>query len=265
MNLSRNNFVPQFVPHQMVNTALPYNEPSSFVGKVLRIRPNVYEFVCDYCMSQHRSIDNFLRHTETHFQHNEISNAIPSTMAPVPNPNAYMATVPIHPAGTPINSNAPYPVQLQQNRFDTPIDQESGYTDEVYEIVDLGYDFDGKYPNAIAIDENGAQRSKPKRPRSKPKIQQSKSKVQRSTMKNPIGSANENTAASQHRCSFCDQDFTRKSSLLRHLEAGHAKIFKKIVCQKKAYKCKICGIKFPKTTHTMADTQQHLKIHYNNK
>lgn len=251
----------------MVNTALQYNEPSSFVGKVIRIRPNIYVFVCDYCMSEHQNIEIFLHHTELHFQRNEIS-----TMTHVrPNQNPSMSIAPT-PTGTSINSNgstaAPYPVQLQQSQFG-PINQQSNFTDEVYEIIDLGYDLDGNYPNAknideIPIDGNDAQRSKPKQQRStsKSKVQRAKPKVQHSKPKNLVeSSANKNTSK---KCPFCIRNFTNELILKRHLNTTHAKIFKKIVSQKKAYKCQICGSKFPNTTHTMDDAREHLKIHYNN-
>lgn len=259
MNLSQNHFVPQFIPHQMVNTALQYNGPSSFVGKVIRIRPNIYVFVCDYCMSEHQSIDDFLHHTELHFQRDEISNAIPSTMTHA-GPNQY-------PTGTAINSNgsaaAPYPVQLQQSQF-TPTNQQSNFTDEVYEIIDLGYDFEGNYPSAkkidaIPIDGNDAQRSKPKKQRSTAKVQ--RAKVQRTKPKILIGSTNENTSK---KCPFCIRNLATGPSMKRHLDRAHAKIFKKILCQKKAFKCKICERKFPKTEHTLEDAHEHLKMHYNN-
>lgn len=260
MNLSQNQFVPPNLPPQMVNSALQYNVPSSFVGKVIRIRPNIYAFICDYCLSQHQSIDQFLRHTELHFQHNEISNAIPSAMTPA-----------MTPIGASSNLNgstaSPYPVQLQHSQS-VPMNQDANFTDEVYEIIDLGYDFDGNFPNAkniddITIDGNGAQQSKPKQQRSpsKPKARGPKAKNQRTKPNNLVESANKNTSK---KCSFCVRVLSSEIVLKRHIVTAHAKILKKILCQKKAFKCKICEEKFPKSIYTLDDAQEHLKSHYNN-
>lgn len=272
MNFSQNPSVPQ-----MVNSALQCTNPSWFVGKVVRLRPNIYVFVCDYCMSEHRSIDNFLRHCESHFERNDISNAIPSPVTPVQliqNPSF----APSMPAA--INSNgsmaaaaqaAPYPVQLQQSQF-VPVHHESGGTDEVYEIIDLGYDFDGNYPNAQNIDaipiddENRDQQTKSKQKqkqtKSTSKIQRAKPKGRQSKSKNADESANQNAS---HRCLFCVRTFNKDSILKQHLVTAHAKILKKIdTSLKKAYKCKICGEKFSKGAYLLDETYEHLKIHYNN-
>lgn len=272
MNLSQNHFVPQFLPPQMVNSALLCTEPTSFVGKVIRIRPNIYVFVCDYCASQHQNIDSFLHHTELHFQLNETPSIIPSAMAPARS-NQNPSTAPI-PTGTSINPNnstvAPFPVELQQSQL-VPMNEESNGTDEVYEIIDLGYDFEGiSYPNAKNIDEvsivgNGKQRPKPKskqqRSPSKSKVQRPKPKIQRPNAINWIEPTNENTST---KCPFCVRNFSSVRMLKQHMNSSHAKIFKKIVSQKKAFKCKICGHKFPKPSHTLEDAQQHLKSHYGN-
>lgn len=264
MDFSQNHFVPQQLPTQMVDPALQFKEPTSFVGRVIRIGPSNYAFVCDYCMSEHRSIGSFLLHTELHFQRDEISIVEPSAMTPVC-PTQYPT-----PTGTTANTNgsaaSPYPVQLQHS---TPIDQETDYTDEVYEIIDLGYDFEGlKYPNAenidkIAIDRIDSQRNKkPKQQRtpSKSKAQQAKPKVQKNS-NNVIASVNEKTA---RKCPFCVRNFSSVPVLKRHLNTAHAKIFKKIVPLKKWYKCKICGDKFSKVEHTLEDAHEHLKTHYSN-
>lgn len=256
MNFSHNQLVPQFVPPlQMVNSALPYTQPSPFVGKVVRVRANIYIFVCDYCMSEHRSIDNFLHHTEGHFVH-----GIPSAHS---NQHPSFAPAP----GATINTNglqpAPYPVQLQQSQL-APVDDDPNITDEVYEIIDLGYDFDGNYPNAIPIDENRGQRSKSKRQQAKPTpmVQRAKTKVQKhSKPKDPAAATNQKRS---HQCSFCVRNFTKESALTQHLTTTHAKVFKKIESQKKAYKCKICGEKFAKSAYELHDAYEHLKIHYNN-
>lgn len=267
MNFSQNHFVPQNFPPQMVNSPLQYNEPLSFVGKVIRIRPNIYAFICDYCMSQHQSIEHFVRHTESHFQRNEISNAMPMAMPPVrPNQNSAMV-----PTGTSNDSNgptvAPYPIQLQQSEI-VSMNQGENYTDEVYEIIDLGYDFEGNYPNAKSIDEmpvagNAVQHLKPKaKPKAKPKQRQSpsKSKVQHSKPNNRAESAHTITSK---KCPYCVRVIVGEASLKRHMFTAHAKIFKKIDSSlKKCFKCKVCGEKFPKAEHTLEEAQEHLKIHY---
>lgn len=261
MDFLQNHFVPQSVPQQMAHTALQYTQPSSFVGKVFRIRPNIYVFVCEYCVSEHQSIDSFLRHTESHFQCNETSNAITSAMTHVhPNQNPSSITADINSSGSTV---APYPVQLQQSG-NAPIGHESDYMDEVYEITDLGYDFDGNYPNAenidaIPIDDHCRKPSKPKKKQLKSKMQHTKPKIQRSKQKNLVETVNDNPS---NDCPFCVRNFTTQNFLRRHLDTAHAKIFRKIDCQKKSYKCKICEKKFPKADYTLEDAHEHLKIHY---
>lgn len=244
MNISQYHFAPQHVPTQMENPALQNQEPPSFVGKVIRFSPSNYAFVCDYCMAQHQSIGSFLLHSELHFQRNEISIVMPST--PVCS-TQNTSTAPTQPAGTSSNANGsavpPYPVQLQHS---TPMNQD---TDEVYEIIDLGYDFEGiKYPNAKHIDQIVPQNNKkPTQHRPRPKSN------------NVMASGNENAV---QKCPFCDRYFTNVAAMQRHMDISHKKIFKKIVCQKKAYKCKICDEKFPKSRHTLESAHEHLKIHY---
>lgn len=269
MNFPQNHFVPQHLPTQSANPASQYKEPPALVGRVIRFSPSNYEFVCDYCMARHQNIGSFFLHTEQHFQRNEISIVMPSAMPPVcPTQNTTTAPTP---AGTSSNTNGsvvpPYPVQLQHS---TPMNQDTDYQDEIFEIIDLGYDFEGtKFPNAenidkISNDQNVSQanrKSTQKRTPAKSKVRKTKPKVQRSNSNNVISSVNENTSK---KCPFCPRIGSSESALKWHVDTAHAKIFTKIVCQKKAYKCKICDGKFPKPKHTLQSVHEHLKTHYSN-
>lgn len=255
MNFAQNHLVS---PVQLVET-------TSIVGKVIRIRPNVYSYACDYCTSQHQSIDNFLRHTESHFQHSGFSNmALASSTRPM------VQTPAINSIGS---MAAPYPVHLQQSQA-APVNVESHVTGEVYEIIDLGYDYEGNYPNAQNIDaipideENHGQNTKPKpkRKQAKPtttKVRGPKARRQPKARGQP---KSKNSAKSANfRCSFCVRDFNKDKVLQQHLVTTHAKILKKIdTTPKKAFKCKICGQKFLKDVYILDDAYEHLKIHYNN-
>lgn len=220
--------------HQPVQVQRPYNGNSSIMGKVVRVRPNIYIFVCDFCESEHRTIDNFLRHSESHFQSNALPDATTSSATQIhSNQNPAGQFQP----GTASNSIAPYPVQLSPiDVASSPSHASEDYIDEVYEITDLGYDFDGlMYPNAVSeLSVKPAERK-----RGRPKIE---------TRPNV--------------CCFCNRNFTRTSSLKRHEHSAHAKIFEKIITQKFSYKCKICNTKFPKTSHTLQRAQEHLKTHF---
>lgn len=213
-------------------------ESYSIMGKVIRIRPNIYIFVCEYCASEHRSIDNFLRHAESHFQQNGMATGAPSTVTHI-HSNQIAADDQLY-AGT-SQANTPYPVKLLPSADITadPVTRTDEYIDEVYEIIDLGYDVDGKhYPNAKKVPAKAA-----KKERNKP---------QNGLPKNGLLLS----------CSYCSRNFKNQLALKRHTNDGHGKILKKIMNQKKAYKCKVCGEKFPIVNYTLEEAQKHLKVHF---
>lgn len=237
-------------PQQWQNTpSIPnqYNGPCPITGKVVRVRPNIYIFVCNFCFTEYRTIDNFLRHSESHFELNAMNSGILSPMAAQPhsNQNAIgpiaqgMATstnaIPYQ------NSISPYPVQLTsqiQSRIDVTSSASSAADDmveEVYEIIDLGYDDDGKYPDAKNIDA--------------------------SSMDQSIKRGRQKGINRSFECWFCNLRFTRHSSMVRHENTAHQKLFRSIISQKKVYKCKLCNAKFPKESHTLQKAQEHLKFH----
>lgn len=217
------------------------NENSSTMGKVVRIRPNIYVFVCEYCASEHRSIDSFLRHTESHFQCDSTSTT-PSSAR----------TTPLHSRSVhfrqqslgytngnipPFNGNPSYQNTLNlaaQNETigitASPSRDSDDYIEEVFEIVDLGYDMDGiKYPMARSVDVEKEKKSKNGTPKNFP-------------------------------CPFCSRQYTRNSTMERHKRSAHNDILTKLVSLKKSFKCLVCNTKFPKPNKFAAEL--HMKEHF---
>lgn len=208
------------------------------IGHVVRVRPNIFNFVCGFCRTEHKTIDNFLRHSESHFQCD--SSTAPRTMTQIHSNQNPTETIQ---SSTTSTSNAPYPVQLSKMpRVDitsSPPRSSEDLIEEIYEITDLGYDHDGKYPDAINV--TAVSLEKP----AKQKPPKSRRKIKKST----------------NGCWFCHQNFSRLSLLKQHESSAHANIFKKILTLKKNYKCQICRKKFSKKSHTQRQALEHLKIH----
>lgn len=226
------------IHHSNHDQSQSYNGPSPIMGQVVRVRPNIYNFICNFCQSEHRTIDNFLRHSESHFQCN--SAAVQRTITQIhsnQNPSQSIQS------STIINAAEPYPVRLSQLASPMSIADTTSssscsedFVEEIYEITDLGYDFDGKYPdaqNVIALSVN----------------EQNPSKKHR-TIKNVT-----------EVCWFCKRHFNQLSSLRRHESKAHAELRKKIITQKKSYKCRICNTKFPKSAYKLRQALEHLKVH----
>lgn len=232
------------------NISSGYNQPvqpyasNSFVGRVVRLRANIYSFVCDYCPAQYRTIDDFLRHTESHFLSNGTST---TTLKPV---RTYIHCNELVngsiQSGIENDFNQhPIPIQESQivsiasNETASMQENDDEMIEEIYEIIDLGYDYEGIHPaaeNVFAIPNNP---SKPKQ-----------------TAK----ASNQSLV-----CWFCNKTFTTSASRKRHENSAHEKFLNNIISQKKCYKCKICHCKFRKESVTLQQAQEHLKIHLKSK
>lgn len=246
MNSTTAGFFPYPPPQQWPNLpSIPnqYNGPCPITGKVVRVRPNIYIFVCNFCFTEYRTIDSFLRHSESHFELNEMNSSTLSPMAAQFNSNqnaigncSQDMVNNINAIPNP-NSIAPYPVQMSQNPspIDVTLPAADDLIEEVYEIIDLGYDHDGQYPDAHHV----AVHSK----------KQPEKKGRSTRINGPL------------KCWFCNRSFARRSTLKRHENIAHQKFLRNIISQKKAYKCKLCSDKFPKVSHTLKDAHEHLKCH----
>lgn len=231
---------------------IPQDDQSSIsMGKVIRVRPNIYIFVCDYCQCEHKSIDSFLRHSEGHFQR----GPTPATAAA----RSQRATTQIHSdclVPEPIvNSHGHVPFNgypSYQNPSSTehaiditasPTRDTDDYIEEVYEIIDLGYDPDGnKYPMA----EKAAVAST-------------------TTNGNANGRSNDGKPTKKYgdktiSCPFCDKMYTNDRSLRRHKANVHTDILSKLITLKNAFKCTVCEKKFPRTKKLAA--QKHMITHF---
>lgn len=249
-----------------------YDDQSLIIGKIVRVQPNIYMFVCDYCRTEHRSIDSLLRHSEAHFHTSAMqtfgsidSNTIPtqnfqsafanSVLSPdhqpmtVMLPNVRMqSNVPsIGPMQStiPSNQSANDPTRMEQSAIErieftaSPPRQSDDYIEEVYEITDYGYDIDGKFTtveNAVICPDN----------------EQKNSAIKKSTEK-------------KFTCTFCGKKLTHSISLTRHKMKIHADIMEKLVLMKKSYKCLVCAIKLSKRSHTLLDAEEHMKTHFSGK
>lgn len=225
-------------------TAVTNNEPQweATMGRVIRVRPNIYIFTCEMCHSEHRSIDSFLRHSEAHFQ-----------SGPTPYSTQSSASTQVH--SNPLPSQQVYTdSQTNEFQFDQSSDSVQNqhslaepieitaslsndpddYIEEVFEITDLGYDFDGNYPtveNVVVGLTNG-------------------------TNDRPKQQANQG----QSSCSMCPRKYNQSSSMIRHKRMAHGHILAKLASLHKAYKCLICEKKFPKNLKTEAE--RHMKTHF---
>lgn len=224
------------------SSAMPYNGQNPTMGKVVRVRPNIYIFVCDVCHTEHFSIDSFLRHSEAHFQYGQINNLVqgphtqvnsnwmpPGEFYPVPIANGYTTFV-SHPSQVPQVSPGP----VDATASPTPESEE--YIEEVYEITDLGYDYDGNYAipeNVVDIEVANGDTTKPK--------SQSKKKFP---------------------CTFCYRKYSKKSSLATHKSKIHPNIMAKLHIMKKSYKCLVCKTKLLRKSYSQVDAEKHIKIHF---
>lgn len=231
----------------------PQSEQSSslVMGKVVRIRPNIYVFVCDYCQAEHKSIDSFLRHTESHFQREKTNTPRSRATTQVHSnclPPAELSQSTANTNGRghiPFNGYTPIPYEsnTEQSSQSPTIDitsspsrESEDYIEEVYEIIDLGYDLDGnKYPMAekapVVSTKNGDG--------DKPKLKYVEKNIS---------------------CLFCPKKYAAMRSLRRHKDQAHTDILKKLITLKKSFKCSICNEKFPRTSKP--DAEKHLATHF---
>lgn len=221
------------------------------MGKVIRVRPNIYIFVCDYCQCEHKSIDSFLRHSEGHFQR----GSTPGTTTA----RSQRATTQIHSdclmPDAIVNSDGHVPFNgypLYQSPSSTehtmditanPARDSDDYIEEVYEIIDLGYDPDGnKYPMAekaavVSTTTNG-------------------NANQRLNDGNPTKTYGNKTIS----CPFCGKMYKNDGSLRRHKVNVHTDILSKLTTLKNSFKCSLCDKKFPRTNKTAAE--HHMIKHF---
>lgn len=219
---------------------MPYNSPYSTMGKVVRVRPNIYIFVCDICQMEHRNIDIFLKHTESHFQSYPENNVASGAYTQVHSNYIQPNQATIVNGHTPFDgyqSNLAPPASNEADAItSSPSHESEEYIEEVFEITDLGYDLDGVYPTAenVVVDLANDQTTKPKN--------QSPEKY--------------------FPCSLCYRKYAKKKFMDRHKAKEHANIMEKLVIMNKAYKCLLCKTKMMKTSNSQDDAEKHIKTHF---
>lgn len=240
------------------------DEQPSTMGRVIRVRPNIYVFACDYCQSEHKGIDSFLRHAEGHFQRK--STGTPATSArsqraatqihsdclsptqliraePIPNGHGHVPFNGYPSYQSPAHDPDAHTIDITAS----PSHDSDDYIEEVYEIIDLGYDPDGnKYPMAekAAVVSTTTTNGKTKQPKSSGQTEQK--------------TKNQTTS-----CPICNKTYTHPRSLRRHKSKVHVDILMKLITLKKSFKCTFCDTKFPRTNKLEAE--QHMGIHLKQK
>lgn len=249
---NRSTVYPMGIFPSPVHLTLNEQISSATMGKVVRIRPNIYVFVCEFCQSEHKSIDSFLRHSEGHFQRESVAKSRAKTqihsdcLSPVeliqPDciPNRHIPFNGYTPLQQPLSTKE----ILQSPTIDitaSPSHNSDDYIEEVYEIIDLGYDLDGnKYPMAEEAPIVSTTNDNPKQ---QPKIAVKPEKKEK-TLK----------------CPFCNKGYLHERSLKRHKESQHIDILSKLTTLKKSFKCSICSAKFGRGNKL--DAEKHMKIHF---
>lgn len=263
---SENNHIypTSIYPSPLVHSTT-YNNEHSTMGRVVRIQPNIYVFICEYngCETEHRTIDNFFRHSESHFRigSSPVDTPIHTTthvhsnfqsLEPTQPDESIIDSEPHIPFNDyaptqypePSTQDEPHPIDIITNPFAHKItdnDDDDNIIEEVYEIIDLGYDPDGKkYPKALHID------SPPVKNKTTPKV----GKVPKTPV-SPNG---------VYPCPFCFKKYKKEKALTRHKVSDHSKILAQFSVLKKEFKCLICNTKWPKSKQMEAE--KHMKKHF---
>lgn len=223
--------------YPMELTGATHIAPPSIMGQVIRVRPNIYIFVCELCRSEHRNIDSFLSHSEAHFQTTSTQNA---TQTNPPTAQMNSDWMPSEQPHTGPRLNGSQSVNETIDISTSPSNDSDDYIEEIFEITDLGFDFAGiRYPAAENLPVSLA-----------------------STTNGTDDNANEQMGKKKLNCSLCPRKYAQNSSLIRHKTSAHADILAKLGQLKSAYKCLVCHKKFPKLTHSKSEAERHLKVHF---
>lgn len=227
--------------HPITTLAMRINE-LPVTGNVVRIRPHLYMFFCNFCKSGFRTIDAFLQHSESHFGNDQLISAQPNPQA---NPLPATVEIPLNqlPPLMPLSSQPTETVYITASPS-----HEADFIEEAFEITDLGYDFEGKYPTfegAVKLPINAVESKlsieiPTKKPRGRPKSEK-KDKIT---------------------CTLCYRKFVSPNKLKRHKTKIHAGILNQIIQTRLAYKCTYCDEKLPKSSNTMLDAERHMTTHF---
>lgn len=239
------------------NLQVHYNAQSAVMGKVIRVRPNIYVFTCDYCFSEHRTIDNFLRHSETHFEPR--TSFEPNTVLPTNNHAQFTNSAMRHQQQPVVHQQQPVvnqqqPVEHQHNSFGQPPVQmttipSSHWPLPVNETNTISSNIDAIDPNTINLTGMAQPTIGPDEindsPTSNPNdyIEEifeitdlgfdtngtyaSVVNAVVCPVNEQLQSPRKNTKQKKHVCTFCGQSRTRKAALQRHMQKEHSHIINK--------------------------------------
>lgn len=273
------------------NLQVHYNAQSAIMGKVIRVRPNIYVFTCDYCFSEHRTIDNFLRHSEAHFEprtlfepntvlpsnyHAQFTNSV---MEQQQQPAEHQQQPVVHQQQPVEHRHNPFghpPVQMTTNpssHWPLPLNETNTFSSNTDAIHPNTINLTGMAEETIGPEEiNDGLTSNPN-----DYIEEifeitdlgfdtngTYASVENAVVC-PVNeqrqSQKKKTKEKKHICTFCGQSRSQNVALQRHMQKIHSHIINKLVTERKSYKCLVCKMKISKTTNTLLDAEMHLKTH----
>lgn len=262
---------PNGLPINYNSVVSPPSNPRMVIGKVIRINPSTYSFVCDICLQEIPLVGEFIMHCEQQhmgtipnhpIEYNQTNHAA-TTLSPisaVPQPWNSLPNGPI-PQGISINqqTNGGEPTLLTslKETFCTPtfpisdmINENNQFTatdgENVYEIYELGDEADVEnftpdriehILNAPAATNGDHHQSNKRKRRSAKDVDDSK----------------------KHECTQCHAKFTQKGSLRRHVKTAHP--IKHYEEKEKKFICLICTKIFWKRNSTKTTIQEHIQVH----
>lgn len=273
------------------NLQVQYNAQSAVMGKVIRVRPNLYVFTCDYCSSEHRTIDNFLRHSEAHFESR--TSFEPNAVLPSNYQAQFTNSVMGHQQQTVVHQQQPVvhqqqPVEQQLNPFGQPPVQmttipSSNWALPLNETNTFSSNINAIDPNTIHLTDMAQPTIVPDEisdsPTSNPNdyIEEifeitdlgfdtngTYASVENAVVC-PVNdqrqSPRKKSKEKKHVCTFCGQTRSQNAALQRHMQKVHSHIINKLETKKTVYKCLVCKMIISKTSNTLLDAEKHLKTH----
>lgn len=245
-------------------------------GRIIRLRTNLYVFICDYCYQEIPLFDDFILHCEQHFGNSLLPytpNHLPQLPQQTPN-GGPMPLVSCQTQSTPRqlnhqNAHVDPRNQISQQQTNlmalpnplspaiySPIGPSScnstvtggsnDYTEEVYEIFEVD--------NANEIDNNDRQLAADTYGNYNPDTSTPKKRKRRGVDK--------------YKCPQCPATYASVGNLSRHIKTNHADASvecsdaeKNYIEEEKKYKCMICEKVFWKRTCTEETVRKHVDKH----
>lgn len=198
----------------------PRGTPKIVAGKIIRIQPHVYIFVCNHCDAEFRGgAHSFMQHCEAHYANTPIQQLYQSNRMPVEfgvngilSESSRMSTgltlntssrLPQFPLSPPQSSHGPFEVPSPMYQMDSTAQNLSETVhiqrpttgvsnEEVYEIYDLGYDEtlnnETTPPAVVGSTQKGEKKIR---------------------------------SARKYNCDVCSKEYSRRGVLRRHITTVH--------------------------------------------